>query len=80
MRRVAYRKSAAKALRKLPPEVQEQIIAALRRYAEKGEGDVRKLVGRDGARLRSGDYRAIFLETEGEIEVTHVGHRKAIYR
>jgi mRNA interferase RelE/StbE len=51
----------------------------LRRYAETGEGDVKKLVNVEGYRLRIGDYRAIFTETEKEIEVRAVRHRKEAY-
>jgi mRNA interferase RelE/StbE len=36
--------------------------------------------GEDGARLRSGDYRVIFRETDDTIEVVAVGHRRDIYR
>jgi mRNA interferase RelE/StbE len=39
-------------------------VEALNGYAETSEGDVKALQGQEGARLRSGKYRAIFLETE----------------
>jgi mRNA interferase RelE/StbE len=80
MKTVTYRKSAARALRKLPEKVQTRIVDALISYAETGEGNVTKLVNREGARLRVGDYRVIFGEGQEEIEVLAVGHRKDIYR
>jgi mRNA interferase RelE/StbE len=80
MKTVTYRKSAARALRRLPEKVQTRIADALNSYAETGEGDVTKLVNKEGARIRVGDYRSIFDETEEEIEVLAVGHRKDIYR
>jgi mRNA-degrading endonuclease RelE of RelBE toxin-antitoxin system len=41
---------------------------------------VKTLAVAEGARLRAGDYRAIFSENEIEITVLAVGHRKEIYR
>ena len=80
MKTVTYRKSAARALRKLPEKVQTRIVDALNSYAETGEGNVTKLVNKQGARLRVGDYRVILVEGKDEIEVLAVGHRKDIYR
>ena len=80
MKTVGYSKGAAKALRRLPKDVQTQIVKALTRYAETGAGKVTKLTGRTSCRLRSGDYRAIFNETADTIEVIAVGDRRDIYR
>ena len=41
----------------------------------------KKLVGRDGLRIRSGDYRVIY-EIDGireKITVLHIGHRRDVY-
>ncbi len=78
--KVTYRKAALKALRKLPAATQTRIEKAIATYAESSEGDVKALQGRDGARLRVGNYRVIFVETEKEIEVFHIGHLKDVYR
>ena len=42
----------------------------------------RKLTGRDGYRIRSGDYRVVYEINDGlrSVTVLHVGHRKDIYR
>ena len=80
MKALGYTKAARRQWRNLPVKVRKRIDAALDRYAETGEGDVKALVNIGGARLRVGDYRAIFVETEEEIEVLAVGHRKDIYR
>jgi mRNA interferase RelE/StbE len=40
---------------------------------------VRALHGRQGARLRVGDWRVIFKETREAIEVAEIGHRREIY-
>jgi mRNA interferase RelE/StbE len=54
-------------------------MAKIARYAETGAGDVKTLSGRPGKRLRSGDYRVIFEETETQIRVLAIGPRGDIY-
>jgi mRNA interferase RelE/StbE len=77
---IAYTISARRALRKLSPTTRDQIEAKLTHYAKTGGGDVKRLAGSAGARLRVGDWRVIFVETEATIEVRAVGHRREIYR
>ena len=77
MRPLAFSIKAAKALRKLPPEVREQIMDKLGRYVETGNGDVRALKGEAGLRLRIGDYRALLRSDSVHVEA--VGHRREIY-
>jgi mRNA interferase RelE/StbE len=48
-------------------------------FASSGKGDVRRLKGRAGARLRVGDWRVIFDETRDNIVVVAVGHRREVY-
>lgn len=80
MDNVAFTPAARRAFRKLPADVQGRIRAALARFAQTGEGDVKKMVNVDGARIRLGDYRAIFTQADNVIEVRAVGHRRDIYR
>lgn len=80
MKTIVYTLSARRALRKLPADVQEQIVKKIGRYAEAGAGDVKTLTGRPGARLRVGEYRVIFVESVTAIEIRAVGHRRDIYR
>ncbi|HXH10050.1 MAG TPA: type II toxin-antitoxin system RelE/ParE family toxin [Alphaproteobacteria bacterium] len=42
----------------------------------------RKLIGRDGWRLRVGDYRTIddIDDTQRIVTVLHIGHRRDVYR
>jgi mRNA interferase RelE/StbE len=40
---------------------------------------VKRLTGRDGARLRVGDWRVIFYEENGRVIVAAIGHRREIY-
>jgi len=59
-----------------------RIFAALHRFAESGEGDVRKLQGQSGElRLRVGDYRVRFTqEADDSLQIHAVLHRKEAYR
>jgi mRNA interferase RelE/StbE len=58
------------------------ILRCLHRYAETGEGDVKRLSGEfEGLlRLRGGDHRVLFDETGDTISVHRVGDRKDVYR
>lgn len=80
MKPITYTGTARRSLRKLPAKTRERIEAKLADYAATGKGDAVGLQGRDGVRLRVGEYRVIFVETPAEIEVVAVGHRRDIYR
>lgn len=73
---------ADKALGKLPREVQERLDPAMDALAEnpKPPGS-RKLSGREGFRIRVGDYRVLYNVDDAEmtVTVTRVGHRGSIY-
>lgn len=77
---IAYTISARRAWKKLPADARAQVEERLRWYASTGIGDVKRLVSRDGARLRVGDFRVIFVETAEVIEVRAVGDRRDVYR
>jgi mRNA interferase RelE/StbE len=51
----------------------------LQAYPSAGTGDVKRLKGQAGCRLRVGDYRVIFFEDAKAITVVAVGHRRDIY-
>ena len=59
-----------------------RILTALHRFAEIGEGDIKKLRGDSGEpRLRMGDYRVRFTEEPGDTLLIHsVRHRSEAYR
>jgi mRNA interferase RelE/StbE len=48
-------------------------------YATNGSGDVKRLKGRGGCRLRVGDWRVIFIEDNTSIIIVAVGNRREIY-
>lgn len=74
---------AQKELSKLPPEAYERMKNAVRSLSEhpKPEG-CRKLIGRNGWRIRVDDYRVIYEINDEEQAVTilHIGHRRDVYR
>jgi mRNA interferase RelE/StbE len=78
MKNVAYTADALKALRKHRNEA-DSILTKVARYAETGAGDVTKLVGETSKRLRVGNFRVIFEETESQITVTKIGPRGSVY-
>jgi mRNA interferase RelE/StbE len=41
--------------------------------------NVTKLVGSSSSRMRVGDYRVIFVETEAELSVVRIGPRGGVY-
>ena len=79
MKAIAYTGVAARQRAKLDAKVRARIDTKLDAYARSGQGDVKRLTGRDGARLRVGDWRVIFYEEGGTIIVAAVGHRREIY-
>jgi mRNA interferase RelE/StbE len=67
--------SAAKELDALPQAAQQSVIEGLNSYAMTGKGDVKKLSGREGYRLRIGAYRIIFSEDAVTILAIYIGRR-----
>lgn len=64
----------------LSADVRRRIETKLAVFAETRHGDVKRLKGRAGARLRVGDWRVIFyVEGDTTIIVAAVGHRREIY-
>ncbi|HEU0082516.1 MAG TPA: type II toxin-antitoxin system RelE/ParE family toxin [Bradyrhizobium sp.] len=79
MRSVVFKAAARRQWMKLPPQLRKRIATRLNAFAQTGQGDVKKLKGQDGARLRVGDYRVIFYQESDAIVVAAVGHRRDIY-
>ncbi len=75
--------SAAKALRRLPPEVRHRLVGAIDRLAEAPlAGSALKGEFSGLRRLRVGQYRIIYeaLRAELTVLVVRVGHRQSVYR
>jgi mRNA interferase RelE/StbE len=69
-------------LRHRQPDVSERLVEAVERYAATGVGDVLKLQGRAGYRLRVGGWRVLFEldHAQRRLLVLAVARRKDIYR
>lgn len=81
MKPVTYRPAAIKALRKMPQNTARRIIGKINAYAANPASqanNVKKLQGRDGIRLRVGDWRILMLNGE-VLDVLNIGPRGGIY-
>ena len=78
MKTVIYSKVALADLLRLRSR-QARLRAKIDRYAQTGAGDVKRLEGSNEKRLRDGDFRIIFMETETEILITKIGPRGKVY-
>lgn len=79
MKDVAFTAAATRQWLNLSAAVRKRIDGKLTNYAANGSGDVKRLKGRAGSRLRVGDWRVIFMEDRVSIIVVAVGHRREIY-
>ncbi|MBN8868278.1 MAG: type II toxin-antitoxin system RelE/ParE family toxin [Solirubrobacterales bacterium] len=80
--RIEIRPAAMRSLRKLDPQVRPRIQGAIALLAEDPRPpNARKLRGRDGYRVRVGNYRIIYAIRDEVLLVTivTVGHRRDIY-
>ena len=74
---------AQEELAALPNEAYQRVKAAIFKLAENPRpGGCRKLSGRDGWRIRIGNYRVIYElnDAEKKVFVLHIGHRRDVYR
>jgi mRNA interferase RelE/StbE len=73
---------AQKELANLPKTDYERMRNAVVVLAENPRpAGCKKLTGREGWRIRSGDYRAIYEidDTQKRVTVLHIGHRRDVY-
>lgn len=73
---------AERQIRKLPLQVQPDVIARTRELADDPRGhQVKKLVGRPEWRAVIGDYRIVFVidDDAHQVVVTVVAHRREVY-
>ena len=83
MYRVALSKAARKQLDDLPDDIAARIISRLENLkADPRPADVKKLKGREGWRIRVGDYRVIYTIHDNDllILVIRIAHRRDVYR
>jgi len=81
VKRIVWTEPAKADVRRLDKPTAMRILAALHRFVESGEGDVKALQGREELRLRIGDYRLFFVCPAADtIEIRRVLHRREAYR
>lgn len=78
---VSLSKKAAKQLDKLSDKIAEPLFLAIGNLARDSRPSGCKLKGREGYRIRVGDYRIIYeiFDRVLLIDVINIGHRKDIY-
>jgi mRNA interferase RelE/StbE len=80
---VILKRSAQKELDHLPQTTHERVINALVSLKNNPRPvGIKKLRGREGYRLRIGDYRILYLvnDYEKEVAIYEIAHRKEVYR
>jgi mRNA interferase RelE/StbE len=82
MKPISYTRQALKALRRMPADMAQRIIAKIEQYAEEPESqanNVKALKGREGIRLRVGDWRVIMNDDGVVLAVLEIGPRGSVY-
>ena len=78
MFQIVYSKKAVKFLKKQDVPTRKRLVAAICKLPL--EGDIKKLQGTDGYRLRVGDFRVLFDINGIIIDIIDVGNRGQIYK
>lgn len=82
MKQVSYTKSAIRALRRIPANTAALIRSKIEAYARdpaSQAGSVKSLRGREGIRLRVGDWRVIMDDQGNVLAILDIGPRGSIY-
>ena len=82
MKRVVYTHTALKTLSRMPTNTARLIRSKIEQYASDPSSlarNVVKLQGREGYRLRVGDWRVIFDDEGAVLQILQIGPRGGIY-
>ena len=82
MKEIRYTRAAAKTLARLPDNTRNRIRSKIEAYAANPASqanNVRALKGREGIRLRVGDWRVIMSDDGVVLAVLAIGPRGGIY-
>jgi len=82
MKQISYTKAAIKALRRMPSNTAALIRAKIEAYAQDPNSqanNVTPLKGREGIRLRVGDWRVIMDDHGNVLAVLDIGPRGGVY-
>lgn len=80
---ITYSAQARKTLRKMQPKIAVRLLDGMAKLAEDPERtdlDVKKLAGREGFRLRVGDWRVIYTNDGLVLSVERIGPRGDVYK
>ena len=78
MFQIVYSKKALKFLKKQDKPTQKRIVTAISKLPL--EGDIKKLQGVEGYRLRVGNFRVLFDVDGVIIDIIDIGNRGQIYK
>ena len=82
MKEITFTKAAAQTLKRMPANEAKRVRSKIEQYARDPASlaaNVKKLQGREGFRLRVGDWRVIFDENGDVLAVLQIGPRGSIY-
>ncbi len=82
MKQISYTRAAIKALRRMPMNTAVLIRSKIEAYAQDPASqakNVKSLKGRDGIRLRVGDWRVIMDDQGNVLVILDIGPRGGIY-
>jgi mRNA interferase RelE/StbE len=82
MKQISYTKAAIKALRRMPSNTAALIRVKIEAYAEDPNSqanNVKPLKGREGIRLRVGDWRVIMDDHGNVLAILDIGPRGGVY-
>jgi mRNA interferase RelE/StbE len=82
MKKISYSKSALRTLKKIPAKTASLIESKIEAFAENPSSlsnNVKSLKGRDGFRLRVGDWRVIMDDRGTVLAVLEIGPRSSVY-
>ncbi|EDM69394.1 plasmid stabilization system [Roseobacter sp. AzwK-3b] len=82
MKEIRYTKSALRTLRKVPANTSSLIRTKIEAFASNPaapNNNIKALKGREGVRLRVGDWRVIMDNQGNVLAVLEIGHRSSVY-
>jgi mRNA interferase RelE/StbE len=82
MKSTSYSKAAIKTLRRMPRNMADLIRSKIEAYAEDPvlqANNVKALKGREGIRLRVGDWRVIMDDQGNVLAILDIGPRGSVY-
>jgi mRNA interferase RelE/StbE len=80
---ILLKKSAEKELERLPTKTHDKVVECLVSLKEEPRpSGVKKLHGREGYRIRAGDYRILYIVDDAgkKVEVFSIAHRREVYQ